>query len=157
MREIVRFRRRAPTSVRRDGAISKNWLLSLQANEDCWLHCYSILTDFTSASLVTQLPVRRFCYSGPISNWHTVCIVLSRPALISLAFAATQALLRLSAGPIILRGMKYRTIIHSSLFFSISLLFFPISLPRTSFVREDRRFMGMKNFLKGEREICTDC
>ena len=41
------------------------------------------------ASLVTQLPARRFCYSGPISNWHTVCIVLVRPALISLAFAVS--------------------------------------------------------------------
>ena len=39
------------------------------------------------ASLVTQLPARRFCYSGLISNWHTPCIVLVRPALISLAFA----------------------------------------------------------------------
>lgn len=80
-------------NLRRVEAISNPCLRSLLANENYWLHCHLILTGFTSASLVTQLPVRRFCYSGPISNWHTVCIVLVRPALISLAFTASLSLL----------------------------------------------------------------
>lgn len=80
-------------NLRRVEAISNPCLRSLLANENYWLHCHLILTGFTSASLVTQLPVRRFCYSGPISNWHTVCIVLVRPALVSLAFTASLSLL----------------------------------------------------------------
>lgn len=87
--------------MRRVEAISNPCLRSLLANENYWLHCHLILTGFTCASLVTQLPVRRFCYSGPISNWHTVCIVLVRPALISLAFTASLSLLCTSIGPMI--------------------------------------------------------
>lgn len=44
------------------------------------------LTGLTR-KLVAQL-TGCLCYSGPISNWHPTCIVLVRPALISLAFTS---------------------------------------------------------------------